>query len=144
MNSTIDFTFEVYIRANIEVEDYLDSLPSDTKKIDVSRRGITSLPSLDHFTQLEVLECCKNNLTRLPPLPNSVELISCGDNKLKTLPVLPASLLLLFCYNNKLTVIPPLPKNLRALDCQQNKLIVLPDYRNLKNLCTWLVPKLEN
>ena len=48
------------------------------------------------------LDCSKNNLKKLPDLPNSLEY--------------------LICFNNKLTELPDLPNSLKQLECLRNRL----------------------
>ena len=109
------------------IERYLNSLPKDTTKIDISCKGIKHLPDITRFTSLEVLVCYDNHLTSLPPLPESLLYLSCERNKLRYLPQLPARLLQLYCSYNLLTSLPPLPARLLQLYCMKNMLTSLPD-----------------
>jgi len=45
-----------------DIETYLNSLPDDTKHIDLSKRGLTYLPDLFRFTFLKYLNCSYNEL----------------------------------------------------------------------------------
>ncbi len=51
-----------------DIETYLNSLPDDIEKIDVSNKNLTYLPSLQRFTKLKTLLCSGNQLTCLPVL----------------------------------------------------------------------------
>ena len=84
------------------IDKYLNSLPEDIKKLDLSSKGLTYLPSLERFKNLEVLDCEENQLTSLPPLPSSLRILYCGNNRLTTLPPLPSYLQDLYCENNLL------------------------------------------
>ena len=111
------------------IETYLNSLPKDILTIDISRRGIQSLPDLTRFKNLERLYCYDNQLTSLPTtLPPNLKILYCNDNKLTSLPTtLPQNLEKLHCSNNQLTSLPTtLPENLKLLHCDDNKLTSLP------------------
>ena len=83
------------------------TLLEETKSLDLSNCGLTTLSGLEHFTYLEELSCYKNSLTTLDATPFT---------KLKTLK----------CYNNSLTNL-----NLSGctalnyLDCGSNSLTSL-------------------
>ena len=108
------------------VEKYLDSLPSDIKIIDVSKKNLNYLPDLSRFKKLEILICYYNNLTSLPNLPENLKELHCFFNNLTSLPNLPENLKKLHCHYNNLTSLPVLPKNLEILYCHYNNLISLP------------------
>ena len=126
---------------------YLNSLPHDVEKINLSRLGLTELPDLSRFYNLKGINCSYNMLTELPELP-LLTYLDCSVNKLTVLPELPLLTLLdcsnnqltllpelplltdLYCYNNKLSVLPEMP-NLIRLGCSYNKLSVLPEMPNL-------------
>jgi len=108
------------------IEYYLNSLPKNTTKIDISCKGVTYLPDITRFTSLEVLDCDDNYLTSLPPLPESLLYLSCERNKLRYLPLLPENLQYLYCSYNLLTCLPPLPASLLYLYCMKNMLTSLP------------------
>jgi len=112
--------------SKFNIEEYLDSLPDDVEKINVSNKGIKYLPDLSRFKKLEILYCDENNLTSLPVLPKNLKELSCYDNKLTSLPNLPEKLEKLFCLSNNLTLLPDLPENLEILNCKNNKLKSLP------------------
>ena len=56
------------------IETYLNSLPLDTRCIDLSNKGLTYIPDLSRFKQLTHLFCNDNKLTWLPPLNNTLHL----------------------------------------------------------------------
>jgi len=109
-----------------EIETYLNSLSEDILTLNVSNRGIKSLPNLTRFKNLEVLDCDNNQLTSLPTLPQNIEKLYCYNNKLTSLPTLPQNLKVLICFHNQLTSLPTLPQKLETLYCSSNKLNLLP------------------
>ena len=112
------------------IEDYLNSLPLDTTKINVSGKGLTYLPDLSRFKQLTHLNCSDNQLTGLPPLNNNLKCLVCDYNQLTELPPLNNKLTHLFCGDNQLTGLPPLNDNLQELNCYHNQLTWLPHLNN--------------
>jgi len=117
------------------IEDYLNSLPLDTTKINVCNKGLIYLPDLSRFTQLTQLFCSHNHLRELPPLNNNLTVLFCNNNYLTRLPPLNENLTELFCNDNQLTWLPPLNNKLKSLDCFQNQLTELPPLNNkLKSL----------
>ena len=89
-----------------------------------SHNQLTSLPPLPET--LEKLHCYVNQLTSLPPLPETLEKLDCSNNQLTSLPPLPETLQELICTNNQLTSLPPLPETLEILYCSGNYLKSLP------------------
>jgi len=87
---------------------------------------IQSLAGLEYFTSLASLSCRNNQLTELPPLPDSLRSLDCYNNLLAELPKLPDSLEHLSCSINLLTSLPILPDGLTTLECGSNKLTELP------------------
>jgi len=114
------------MNGKFNVEKYLDSLPDDVEKIDVSFRNLDYLPNLSRFKKLEILFCNGNKLTSLPILPEKLETLYCNSNNLTSLPVLPENLKKLYCSDNKLTSLPILPEKLEILNCHNNRLSSLP------------------
>jgi Leucine-rich repeat (LRR) protein len=110
--------------------EYLDSLPENTKEINVSYKGITSL-DVTRFKNLKILNCSNNQLTKLQ-FNENLEELNCNYNRLTTLHI-NEKLKMLYCSNNKLTTLPPL-KNLKILHCSDNQLTTLPPLENLKIL----------
>jgi Leucine-rich repeat (LRR) protein len=109
-----------------DIEKYINSLPLDTELIDVSNKRLTYIPDLSKFSKLKVLCCSYNNLTKLPPLNDSLESLRCEFNKLTQLPNLNNNLESLYCYNNELTELPKLNNKLIIIDCSDNLLSELP------------------
>ena len=99
---------------------YLDSLEG----LNCSRNFLTSLPPLP--ATLEVLFCNSNLLTQLPDLPIGLKYLYCDSNQLIAVPLLPPNLEYLQCSHNQLTQVPPLPPNLRVFGCYDNLLTQLP------------------
>ena len=87
---------------DFNIEEYINSLPLDTKNIYLSRKGLTYLPDLSRFKQLEILVCSKNELTSLPPLNNNLKGLHCYRNEITELPPLNNKLEVLHCYGNKI------------------------------------------
>lgn len=108
------------------IETYLNSLPDNTTQIDISSKNVCCLPDITRFTLLEILYCDDNDLTSLPPLPESLRFLSCLSNKLRSLPPLPQKLEYIFCSYNPLTYLPLLPPNLLHLYCDKTVLTSLP------------------
>ena len=61
---------KTFLIKTMSVQDYLDTLPDDTKEIVLCNRGLTELPDLERFKELKVLYCRNNELTNLPVLPS--------------------------------------------------------------------------
>ena len=112
--------------------EYIRTLPDHTVKINISNMRLTELPDLSRFTQLEELNCNRNNLSVLPPLPNTLKILDCSENSLYKLPTLPDALMCLNCQLNLLTSLPDLPNTLDMLDCSENLLVRLPTLPNDK------------
>jgi Leucine-rich repeat (LRR) protein len=132
---------------NLNIEDYLNSLPLDITKIDVSSRGLTYLPDLSRFKELIHLNCSYNEITELPHLNNKLQYLYCSENQLTGLPPLNDNLIYLDCSENQLTGLPPLNDNLTQLYCYYNELTSLPPLNNnliqlycFRNQLTWLPP----
>jgi hypothetical protein len=127
-------TLNPYI-GTFDILEYLNSLPLSTRWIDVSNKGLTFLPDLSRFKNLDTLVCCNNELTSLPNFNNSLERINCSFNKLTSLPPLNKKLVELVCHRNELTCLPPLNQELTYLDCCINNLTHLPPLnKKLKHL----------
>ena len=112
------------------IEDYINSLPLDTKSINVSNKGLTYLPDLSRFKQLTLLMCSYNSLRELPQLNNNIIQLDCYHNFLTELPTLNDNLQKLHCSYNLLTELPPLNDNLTVLYCSYNLLTELPPLNN--------------
>ncbi len=97
-------------------------------KLDLTYRNLTTLDGID-LTGVTELVCSNNNLTHLPPLPDTLKNLWCWQNNLTSLPILPNSLVSLQCNYNKLVSLPYLPDSLCELCCSDNKLtsLTLPD-----------------
>lgn len=128
---------------NVNIEEYINSLPSDIEEIYISRFHINSPPSkivnilpinilpkniLSRFTNLKELTIQNTKIIELPELPDTLISINCLDNLITELPDnLPPNLIELCCSQNKLTKLPSnLPPNLKHLSCSQNQLTELP------------------
>jgi hypothetical protein len=118
----------------MDIEEYINELPDDTYGIYVANLGLTYIPDLTRFTHLKELKCENNELTTLPPLPDSLGKIFCYRNKITVLPKLPNRLWYLDCDYNFITNIPqPLPPNLQKLYCSENLLTFLPNlHKNIR------------
>ena len=89
-----------------------------------------------HFPEnLIDLDCDKNLIEVIPPLPDGIELLSCNTNNISNLSVLPDSLQYIYCDDNQLSSLPqPLPRELVQLTCNENNLNSLPNLNDLQNL----------
>ncbi len=94
--------------------------------IDVHGIGIADLTGIEYFDRLTSLRCQMNQLSFLPPLPNTINLLYCGSNNLISLGNLPDSLVEIICDTNQLTSLPVLPSRLGYLLCAGNQLTSLP------------------
>jgi hypothetical protein len=88
------------------------------------------LKNLKYCKNLEILNCCGNELTELYELPNTLKILDCSYNKLVKLPELPNTLIILNCCSNNLTELPKLPCSLTRLICNNNNLTELPKLPN--------------
>ena len=136
-----------------EIETYLNSLSEDILILNVSGRGITSLPDLTRFKNLQKLYCFNNELTSLPSLPQNLQKLYCCSNKLTLLPTLPENLKIL-SYSN-IAIYKPVNSN--SLINYRNNLIqikqnvqILNNFRHLyyclkfkKQFRTWLWEKVR-
>ena len=111
---------------DFNIEEYLDSLPLDTKYININNRKLTYIPDLSKFTNLTILDCSFNLLTELTCLNNSLRVLHCSHNNLTSLPKLNVNLRELYCSYNNLTSLPNL-LNLKILLCYDNKIIIIPN-----------------
>jgi Leucine-rich repeat (LRR) protein len=112
-----------------EVQTYLDSLPDDVKRIDLSNKNLTELPDLSRFTKLQYLECPDNKLRYLPKFNETLIEIYCDNNMLLVIPELNPSLKLLYCSDNCLSDLPDFNENIVEVYCQNNLIISLPMLR---------------
>jgi hypothetical protein len=123
----------------------LNSLSEDILIIDISGKGITSLPDLTRFKNLQELYCSNNKLTSLHTLAQSLEVLDCSKNKLTLLTTLPENLIELYCYYNQLTSFTTLPQNLEILGFINNPIYeivkgktlnkIKQNIRTLNNFC---------
>jgi Leucine-rich repeat (LRR) protein len=63
-----------------EIETYLNSLSEDILKLNISSKGIKSLPDLTRFKNLDELHCSNKQLTSLPTLPQNLKELYCYNN----------------------------------------------------------------
>ena len=106
------------------IQPYLNSLPDDTKCINLRHKYLTELPDLSRFHSLKTLYCDHNSLTSLPQLSPSLEDLYCNNNRLTSLPPLPG-LKRLYCERNELIRLPSI--DLDILWCHENNLTTLPN-----------------
>jgi len=119
----------------LSIEEYLNTIPSTCKMINISSKNLQVLPNLTRFKNLEILICDNNNITSLPKLNKNLKILVCNNNQLSNLPRLPKNLEMLMCNNNNLSSLPKLNENLTVLNCNDNQLLCLPHLnRNLKIL----------
>ena len=65
-----------------EMYEYLDSLPYNSERINIRRRNLKNLPSLNKFANIKYLYCDGNQFTELNNLPNTLKYLYCNDNQL--------------------------------------------------------------
>lgn len=113
----------------------INLLPHTLKYLFCSNNKIKDLGNLSHLKNLEVLDCCNNELTRLPILPSNLTEITCRDNKLVDIKSIEKCNKLdrLDCSFNKLDNIPYL-NSLKILVCSSNNLSKVPSTRSLNKL----------
>jgi Leucine-rich repeat (LRR) protein len=112
-------------------EYYLNNLPDNVEKIDLSNKNLYELPDLSKFHNLKELNCENNQLASIPTFPN-LKILYCSHNFIVSFPILP-NIEILHCSNNHLTSLPIFP-NLKILDCQGNRITSLPISPNLISL----------
>jgi Leucine-rich repeat (LRR) protein len=115
----------------MSINEYLNNLPDEVEKIDLSNKNLDELPDLSRFHNLKELHCENNRLTEIPTFPN-LKILYCNYNQLTSLPILP-NIEALYCNTNRLTSL-PLLSNLKRLDCQNNRLTSIPTFPNLNTL----------
>lgn len=125
-----DDTFRSYVSENFDdnKDGRLTSREATTtNKIDMSKKGLTSLKGIEYFQMLTTLDCYNNNLTsldvsKLPRLQN----LDCHSNQLTSLNVIKEKrynwLLKLNCSQNKLTQLDISQGIGDELDCSSNQL----------------------
>jgi Leucine-rich repeat (LRR) protein len=69
-------------------------------KLNLSNKGLTKLPDLSIYPNLQILYCSYNELTSLDNLPIRLQELYCSSNKLTSLNNLPIGLQKLYCLNN--------------------------------------------
>jgi hypothetical protein len=111
-----------------KIQMYLDALPSNITKIDISymkmeRGGVIDL---SRFTRLIILLCVDCDISYLPSLPPTLLYIDCYSNEMEYLPQLPCHLEYLRCGYNNLKSLPKLPDTLEILACNRNRITELP------------------
>ena len=112
--------------------------PSEAEEIphiDVSDRGISDMTGIEAFTDLERLNCWKNQLTSLDVSQNTALTdLYCADNQLTSLDVSNNTVLtVLHCFENQLTSL-DISNNISLTD------IRLRDMPSLNEVCVWEVP----
>jgi Leucine-rich repeat (LRR) protein len=122
--------------ATFNIEEYLDSLPSDIEKINIFDNNITYIPSLERFYQLKVLDCSYNRIKQLDEddLPLTLEILYCDNNLITQLDNLPNRLTTLYCHNNQIEKLDNLPNSLEKLYCSYNKIKQLDNLPNCLRL----------
>ena len=94
--------------------------------LSVSDEQISDMTGVEVFTSLEKLYCERNQVRKIPELPQTLKELWCHNNQLTQLPELPPELEMLYCINNQLTSLPELPDSMRWLYCNYNRLTELP------------------
>ncbi|MFN0200955.1 MAG: T9SS type A sorting domain-containing protein [Bacteroidia bacterium] len=94
--------------------------------LNVAYKNIANLTGVRYFDALTNLYCSGNQLTTLPPLPNTVTYIECQNNDLTSLGSLPPNLHTLTANHNNLTSLPVLPNSLVMMNVSYNQIASLP------------------
>ena len=109
---------------SFNIEEYINSLPSDITVINLKKKGLTYLPDLSRFYQLMILYVNNNLLKQLPKLPSTLKVLDCRNNQITRLPKYPPRINCLFCDNNKITTLPDcIPPSVMALSLYDNPII---------------------
>ena len=93
---------------------------STITELNLSNKGLTKLPDLSIYPNLQTLDCSYNELTSLNNLPIGLQILNCSYNQLKSLDNLPIGLQKLHCFSNQLTSLNNLPIGLQKLYCLNN------------------------
>ncbi len=94
--------------------------------VNVGSKNISNLYGVQFFDSLTYLDCSRNLLSSLPPLPSKLKQLIAFENTLTTLPPIPDSLATLRVNNNRLTNLPALPITLTFMECGANQITSLP------------------
>lgn len=87
------------------------------KRVSIITADVASMKGIEHFTNIEELECCDNRLTVLDVSQNTkLKKLNCGDNQLKSLDV---------SHNKELTELICCANELASLDVSQNTKLTL-------------------
>lgn len=62
---------------------YLNSLPDDVEKIDLSNKNLNELPNLSRFYNLKVLNISNNKIKSIQSLPSNLIVLFCNKNTTK-------------------------------------------------------------
>jgi Leucine-rich repeat (LRR) protein len=118
--------FQMFVINMDNAQKFIDSLSNNVTSIDLSHRGLSSLPDITRFKNLKILYCSSNQLTCLPSLNITLEELYCYNNNLTKLPPLNENLKILDCTNNEITELPALNKKLQTIHCDDNRLVSVP------------------
>ena len=94
--------------------------------LNIRNSNISDISGIEKFTNLNTLNCRKNQITGISNLPNNLTTLNCDSNLISNLSMLPNGLQHLFCTHNDLTSLGTLPGSLIRLDCSYNPLSLLP------------------
>ena len=78
-------------------------MPIDVKFQDGRKERYDSfeeITCLDNYNDIVFINCCDNQLTELPELPDSLKILKCYNNQLREIPKLPDFLEYVYCSNN--------------------------------------------
>lgn len=99
-------------------------IPNGTMTVDLTNRGLTSLPRLPN--SLGGLEIGGNKLTKLPRLPPDLRVLDIGENLLTNITELPNSLRILDIGKNPLRSIAPIPASVTRLSIHGLENVTIP------------------
>lgn len=95
-------------------------------ELDLSHRGLKSLPDLSMYPYLKILNISYNQLTSLDGLPDTIEELNCSSNYITTLPFIP-KIRKLDCFLNSIQFLPnEFPETLEWFNGMNNFLEILP------------------
>ncbi|UAY53413.1 DUF7619 domain-containing protein [Ferruginibacter albus] len=133
-----DSSFRVYLKMSFPScfnGDLIDTTCTDIVNakglLNISNQRISDITGIQYFKSIQSLDCSKNYIDTLPPLPQSITFLDCSKNDgLRFLSSLPKSLTNLNCFEDRLEGLPTLPNTLTNLDCSDNPLKSLPPLPN--------------
>jgi len=158
LHNKYNFNDMVYFNNINDLYNNIDK--NNIKYLSISNESLEEIPDISFLTNIEIIDCYENNLSKLPKLPDNLtsincytnnliklpnlsnfinlRFLNCGYNRLTELPDLSCliNLTKLYCHGNELTKLPKLSKciKLKQLVCNNNKLTKLPNLNKCVDL----------